>query len=88
MTMTKQKITIHNKTDIKAQVQIFAGRILISTGMTNPGETCCLEAETGNYDIFLRNGVTGWEIARKLNSAVISWTLMRHIKGWYALTAS
>lgn len=84
--MTEQEITFHNKTDIKAQAQIFSGRTLVSTYTANPGETCRLVAGSGKFDIFLRNGVTGWEIARKLNSEAISLTLMKQIKGWYALT--
>jgi hypothetical protein len=85
-TMVKTEITFHNKTEIRAQAQIFMGRTLVSTCIANPGETCVLPTESVRYDIFLRNGVTGWEIARKLDSEAKSLTLMREQKGWYVIT--
>jgi hypothetical protein len=86
--MVKKEITLHNKTEIKAQAQIFIGRKLVSTGTANPGEICVLPTESERYDIFLRNGATGWEIARKLDSEAKTLTLMREQKGWYQITES
>lgn len=79
-------ITFHNKTEIKAQAQIFAGRTLVSTCTANPGQTCVLPDVSEKYDIFLRNGATGWEIARKLDSEAKSLTLMKEKTGWYVIT--
>ena len=86
--MTKTEITFHNKTEIKAQAQIFTGRVLVSTCTAGPGETCILPTESAQYDIFLRNGATGWEIARKLDSKAKTLTLMKQSKGWYEITES
>jgi hypothetical protein len=86
MTMAKKEITFHNKTEIKTQAQIFTGRTLVSTCTANPGETCVLPTESARYDIFLRNGATGWEIARKLDSEAKSLTLMKQREGWYVIT--
>ncbi len=86
--MTTTDITFHNKTEITAQAQIFAGRTLVSTCVAGPGETCILPAEAVRYDIFLRNGATGWEIARKLDSEAKNLTLMKPREGWYVMTES
>jgi len=84
--MAKTEITFHNKTEIKAQAQIFAGRTLVSTCLAGPGETCILPAESVRYDIYLRNGATGWELARKLDSEAKTLTLMKQREGWYVIT--
>ena len=67
------------------QAQIFAGRTLISTCVAGPGETRVLPAEAERYDIYLKNGATGWEIARKLGSEAKTLTLSQE-KGRYVLT--
>ena len=69
------EITFHNEAEIRVQAQIFTGRTLVSTGVASPGETCILPAEAAGYDIYLKNAATGWEIARKLNSAATTATL-------------
>ncbi len=66
--MTESKITFHNQTEIKTQAQIYAGRDLVSSCVAAPGETCVLPANSVQYDIFFKNGITGWEMARKLDS--------------------
>jgi hypothetical protein len=73
--MTEIEITFHNEAEIRVQAQIFAGRTLVSTSVAGPGETCILPAEAAGYDIYLKNAATGWEIARKLNSAATTATL-------------
>jgi hypothetical protein len=84
--MLKSEITFHNKSEIKALAQIFTGRTLVSTCLAGPGETCILPTESARYDIFLRNGATGWEIARKLDSEAKTLTLMKQREGWYVIT--
>jgi hypothetical protein len=76
----------HNNTKIKALAQIFTGHTLVSTCLAAPGETCVLPAETAKYDIFFKNGATGWEIARKLDSEAKSLTLIKEREGWYVIT--
>lgn len=83
--MTKTEITFHNKAEIKVQAQIFTGRTLIGTCVAGPGETRSLPAESVRYDIFLKNGATGWEIARKLNIEAQTLTLSQQ-KGRYVIT--
>jgi hypothetical protein len=85
--MTNNEIKLQNKTDIKAQAQIFIGSVLVSTGLAGPGKTCVLPAAAGRFDIFLRNGATGWEIARKLDIEERSLTLIKESKGWYVINA-
>ncbi len=84
--MANTEITFHNKSEIKAMAQIFAGRTLVSSCLAKPGETCTLPTESEKYDIFLRNGATGWEIARKLDSEAKNLTLMKEREGWYVIT--
>ncbi|HUF37525.1 MAG TPA: hypothetical protein VMN57_03290 [Anaerolineales bacterium] len=84
--MKNNHIKLHNKTDIKAQAQIFTGSVLVCTGLAGPGETCDLPAAGGRYDIYLRNGSTGWELARKLDIDAKSLTLMKESKGWFVIT--
>jgi hypothetical protein len=83
--MAETDITFHNKLEIRVQAQIFTGRTLISTCVAGPGETQTLPAESMRYDIFLRNGVTGWEIARQLDSEAKTFTLSQQ-KGRYVIT--
>ena len=83
--MTETKITLHNKLEIKVQAQIFIGRTHISTCVADSGEVCALEAQSSRYDIFLKNGTTGWEIARKLDVEAKTLTLSQH-KGRYILS--
>lgn len=59
------------------QAQIFTGRTLVSTSVADPGETILLHAESTPYDIYFKNGATGWEITRQLNSEAKSVTLRR-----------
>ena len=73
--MTELEITFHNEAEIRVQARIFLGRTLVSTSVTGPGETCILPAEAEDYDIYLKNAATGWEIARKLNSVATTATL-------------
>ena len=83
--MTETKITFHNQVEVRVQAQIFIGRTYISTCVAGPGEVCVLTAQSVRYDIFLKNGVTGWEIARKLDSEATTLTLSQH-KGRYVLS--
>jgi len=73
--MVESEITFHNKTEIRVQAQIFAGRTLISTSVVDPGEIRILPAKSLGYDIFFKNSATGWEIARKLGSDANTFTL-------------
>jgi hypothetical protein len=83
--MGKIEIKFHNKIDIRTLAQIFIERTLISTGVAEPGESCILSAESGQYDIYVKNGRTGWELARKLGGEAQSVTLSQH-KGRYVFT--
>jgi hypothetical protein len=83
--MAETEITFHNKAEIKVQAQIFTGRTLVSTCVTDPGEIRILPAESVRYDIYLKNGVTGWEIARKVDSEAKTLTLSQH-EGRYIIT--
>jgi hypothetical protein len=80
-----QTVTFHNKATIKIQAQIFTGRALIGTCLAAPGETLALTADEAPYDIFFRNGATGLEVARKLNSEAKVFTLNQR-QGHYSLT--
>ena len=83
--MPGTEITFHNKVEIKVQAQIFTGGTLVSTCVAGPGETGVLPAESGRYDIYLRNGATGWVIARQMDSEAKSLTLIR-LNGKYTIT--
>ena len=83
--MAKIEIKFHNKITIRTLVQIFVGHSLISSGIAEPGETCLLSAETGQYDIFVKNGLTGRELARKLGGEAKSVTVSQH-KGRYIVS--
>lgn len=73
--MTETEIIFENKADIRVQAQIFAESMLVSSCMADPGATQTLSVESAHYDIYLKNGVTGWRVAYKLNSEAKSLTL-------------
>lgn len=83
--MAETEITFHNMAAIKVQVQIYTGRTLAGTFVAGPGESGVLPAELERYDIYLKNGVTGWEIAHKLNCAAKTLTLSQQ-NGRYVIT--
>lgn len=85
--MAEIEITFHNEAEIRVQAQIFAGRTLVSTCVVDPGEDRTLLAESAPYDIFFKNGVTGWEVARELDSEAKVVTLRKHL-GRYVMTGS
>ena len=72
------EITIHNETELKVQAQIYSGRMLISTCVVNPGKVQILPGNSLRFDIFFKNGATGWEIARKLDSDANNFTLSKY----------
>ena len=78
------EVTFHNKIDLRTQAQIFKDDLLVSTGVVDPGDSCILFAEPGQYDIFCKNGVTGWELARQLGGEAKVVTLKLH-KGRYVI---
>ena len=80
--MVETEITFHNETEIRVQAQIFVGRTLISTCVADPGEIRILPAKSLRYDIFFKNGATGWEIARKLDSDARDFTLNQGKNGY------
>jgi hypothetical protein len=83
--MAEAEVTIHNKVEIRVQAQIYVGRTLVSTCVVDPGEIRTLSTKSLRYDVFFKNGATGWEIARKLGSDANSFTLSQN-KGRYTLT--
>ncbi len=83
--MAETEITFHNRIEIKVQAQIFAGRTLVGTCVAGPGETHTILAGSPPYDIYLKNGLTGWEISRKLDSEAKTFTLSQQ-KGRYVIT--
>jgi hypothetical protein len=85
--MAEIEVTFHNAAEIRVQAQIFAGRTLVSTCVVDPGEDRILLAESAPYDIFFKNGVTGWEVARELDSVANEVTLWNRL-GRYGLTGS
>lgn len=84
--MAKTEITFHNQATIKVLAQIFTGHTLVSTCLAGPGESCILPAALARYDIFLKNGATGWEIARKMDSEDKTITLRQQKGGRYLMT--
>lgn len=80
--MVKVEIRFYNKISIRTLAQIFVGQTLVSSGMANPGESCILSAEAGQYDIFIKHGMTGRELARKLGGKAKRVTLSEQ-KGRY-----
>lgn len=83
--MAKIEITFRNKGDIRTQAQIYVKHTLVSTGMADPGATCTLLADAAPYDIYVKHGVTGWELAHKLDSADRTVTLNER-KGRYTIS--
>ncbi len=83
--MIETEVTFHNKINIRVQAQIFIGPTLVSTCVADPGEVCVLSAESARYDIYFKNGATGWNIARKLDNETKTLTLSQH-KGRYIIT--
>ena len=79
------EITFHNQANLRVQAQIFVGRTLISTCVTDPDEVGILMATSARYDIFLKNGGTGRELTRKLNSEAKRFTLSQK-NGRYVLS--
>jgi len=82
--MTVTEVKFYNMVKFRVQAQIFNGRTLVSGCVTGPDEIGVLQAESERFDIFFKNGSTGWEIARKLNSDADSFTLVAH-NGQYIL---
>jgi hypothetical protein len=82
--MAETEVTFHNKAEIRVQAQIFTGRTLVGTCVAGPGEIHTLPGLV-RYDIYLKNGATGWEIAHKLDSEAKTLTLSQH-KGRYIIT--
>lgn len=83
--MIGTEITFHNKTAIKVQAQIFNGRTLLSTCLAGPGEMHTLPDEAAPYDVYFKDGATGWKVARDLDSEAKSFTLSK-VNGRYMLT--
>lgn len=85
MAELKEEVTFHNKLAIKVQAQIFVGHTLISTCVAEPNETQTLTATSSQYDIYCKNGSTGWALARLLNSQAKKFTLSQKM-GKYIIT--
>jgi hypothetical protein len=83
--MAETEVTFHNKAEIRVQAQIFIGQTFVSTCVAGPGETHTLPVESDRYDIYLKNSITGWGIARKLDSEAKTFTLSQQ-KGRYVIT--
>lgn len=83
--MAETEITFYNKAGIRVQAQIFSGSTLVSTCVAGPGEIGVLPAESLRYDIYLKNGATGWVIARQLDSEAKTLTLSQ-LNGRYVIT--
>lgn len=75
--MAEIEVTFHNEATIKVQAQIFTGRTVVSTSLAGPGETILLPVTSMPYDIYFKNGATGWEMTRQLNSKATTVTLLR-----------
>ena len=82
--MTETEITFHNKAEIRVQAQIFAESELISTCMADPGESLTMPVKSVRYDIYCKNGITGWRVAYKLDSDAKTLTLSKS-KGSYTI---
>lgn len=74
--MIETTITFINRSPMRVQIQIYDDRVLAGTCVTGPGETGVLPADLERYDIYLKNSVTGWEIAHRLNSNAKTLTLI------------
>ena len=75
--MAELEVKFRNKATIRVQAQIFMGRTLVSTALASPGETILLSVESIPYDVYFKNGATGWEITRQLDSKATTVTLLR-----------
>lgn len=82
--MVETEITFNNRATIRVQAQLFTGPTLVSTCVAGPGESRSLPATSARYDIYFKNGATGWEVARKLDSEAKTFTLSQH-KGRYTI---
>lgn len=69
------EISFENKAEIRVQAQIFTESLLVSSCMVDPGEIHTLPVESALYDIYLKNGITGWRVAYKLGSDAKNLTL-------------
>ena len=83
--MAETEITFHNKADMRVQAQIFEGRTIVSTCVVGPDETRTMTIGASRYDIYIKNGATGWVIARKLDSEAKTVTLSQQ-EGRYIIT--
>jgi len=83
--MSGSDVRFHNKATIRVQAQIYSGATLISSCVAGPGETHTLAAPAEQYDIYFKNGATGWQIARMLNSKATAFTLSQ-TNGHFILT--
>jgi hypothetical protein len=82
--MTETEITFHNNAEIRVQAQIFADSELVSTCVANPGESLTMPVNSGRYDIYCKNGVTGWRVAFQLDSDAKTFTLSKS-RGSYTI---
>jgi len=83
--MAKREIEFHNNIGIRTLAQIFNDRTLISSGLADPGEICILSVESNQYDIYFKNGMTGWELARKLGVEAKHIITLTELKGRYVV---
>lgn len=83
--MDATEIVFHNMAELRVQMQLYDGRMLVGTCVVGPGESGSLPAELERYDIYLKNSTTGWEIAHQLNSASKTLTLSQQ-NGRYVIT--
>ncbi len=83
--MAEITVTVHNKAEIKVLAQIYTGYTLVSSCLVDPGQIRSLLADSLRFDIFFKDGATGWEIARRLDSAAKSFKLSGQ-KGRYTIT--
>ena len=82
--MTEKKITFHNNAEMRVQAQIFAENELVSTCFADPGESLTMPINSVRYDIYCKNGVTGWRVAFKLDSDAKTFTLSKS-RGSYTI---
>ncbi|MCB8972617.1 MAG: hypothetical protein H6654_03595 [Ardenticatenaceae bacterium] len=82
--MTETEITFQNNAEIRVQAQIFAENELVSTCIADPGESPSMPINSAHYDIYCKNGITGWRIAYKLDSDAKTLTLSKS-KGSYII---
>jgi hypothetical protein len=83
--MAEAEIIFINQATIRVQMQIYDGRTLLGTCVAGPGEVGVVAAAPERCDIYLKNGVTGWEIVHKLNSSLKKLTLIQ-LNGRYVVT--